>query len=205
MAAAATDLTIDLDDAGILDTSTISALICVHRSARERGCSVALAVSRPHLLEALRVTALDRIFPVVAPETEHVTVVPQSRGKQCGRARWSERLLVAVAFSLGIAGAARSPAAAQLAPRSPTEITQRIAAQTPSTRSQRFARQRFYKSFRYKAASWSRQRRVVAKVECHLGELFPRRTDGLAGREPGKPPESYGGDSNRAVIRGTPA
>jgi Transposase DDE domain group 1 len=34
--------------------------------------------------------------------------------------------------------------------------------------------QRFYKSFQYKAASWSRPRRVVAKVEWHLGELFPR-------------------------------
>ena len=29
-------------------------------------------------------------------------------------------------------------------------------------------------SFHYKAASWSRPRRVVAKVEWHLGELFPR-------------------------------
>ncbi len=34
--------------------------------------------------------------------------------------------------------------------------------------------QRFYRSFRYQAASWSRPRRVVAKVEWHLGELFPR-------------------------------
>ncbi len=34
--------------------------------------------------------------------------------------------------------------------------------------------QRFYKSFHYKAASWSHSRRVVAKVEWHLGELFPR-------------------------------
>jgi hypothetical protein len=34
--------------------------------------------------------------------------------------------------------------------------------------------QRFYKSFRYKAASWSHARRVVAKVEWHFGELFPR-------------------------------
>ena len=33
--------------------------------------------------------------------------------------------------------------------------------------------QRFYKSFRYQAASWSRPRRVVAKVEWHFGELFP--------------------------------
>ena len=34
--------------------------------------------------------------------------------------------------------------------------------------------QRFYKSFRYQAASWSRPRRVVAKVEWHFAELFPR-------------------------------
>jgi len=34
--------------------------------------------------------------------------------------------------------------------------------------------QRFYKSFRYQAASWSHPRRVVAKVEWHHGELFPR-------------------------------
>lgn len=33
---------------------------------------------------------------------------------------------------------------------------------------------RFYKSFRYQAASWAHPRRVVAKVEWHPGELFPR-------------------------------
>jgi hypothetical protein len=32
----------------------------------------------------------------------------------------------------------------------------------------------FYDSFTYRAASWSRPRRVVAKVEWHAGELFPR-------------------------------
>jgi hypothetical protein len=31
-----------------------------------------------------------------------------------------------------------------------------------------------YKSFLYQAASWKRARRVVAKVEFHCGELFPR-------------------------------
>ena len=31
-----------------------------------------------------------------------------------------------------------------------------------------------YKSFRYQAASWTTVRRVVAKVEWHCGELFPR-------------------------------
>ncbi|HKX05664.1 MAG TPA: IS1380 family transposase [Methylomirabilota bacterium] len=31
-----------------------------------------------------------------------------------------------------------------------------------------------YRSFHYQAASWARPRRVIAKVEHHLGELFPR-------------------------------
>src|SRR5262249_13580819 len=33
---------------------------------------------------------------------------------------------------------------------------------------------RFYASFRYRAQSWTRLRRVVAKVEWHPGELYPR-------------------------------
>ena len=31
-----------------------------------------------------------------------------------------------------------------------------------------------YKSFRYQAKSWATPRRIVAKVEHHVGELFPR-------------------------------
>ena len=31
-----------------------------------------------------------------------------------------------------------------------------------------------YRSFQYQATSWKRPRRVIAKVEHHLGELFPR-------------------------------
>jgi DDE family transposase len=33
---------------------------------------------------------------------------------------------------------------------------------------------RFYASFRYQAQSWNKSRRVVAKVEWHPGELYPR-------------------------------
>ena len=32
----------------------------------------------------------------------------------------------------------------------------------------------FYHSFQYKAGTWQKARRVVAKVEWHAGELFPR-------------------------------
>ena|SRR5438309_5079737 len=33
---------------------------------------------------------------------------------------------------------------------------------------------RWYRTFQYQAASWDRPRRMIAKVEYHLGELFPR-------------------------------
>jgi len=33
---------------------------------------------------------------------------------------------------------------------------------------------RFHASFHYQAQSWDRPRRVVAKVEWHPGELYPR-------------------------------
>lgn len=33
---------------------------------------------------------------------------------------------------------------------------------------------RYYANFRYQAARWSEARRVIAKVEWHSGELFPR-------------------------------
>ena len=33
---------------------------------------------------------------------------------------------------------------------------------------------RTYASFSYQAGSWDRKRRVVAKVEWHPGELYPR-------------------------------
>jgi hypothetical protein len=32
----------------------------------------------------------------------------------------------------------------------------------------------FYRSFRYRAGSWDHARRVVVKIACHAGELFPR-------------------------------
>jgi hypothetical protein len=48
-----------------------------------------------------------------------------------------------------------------------------------------------YRSFLYQAASWNRARRVVAKVEFHFGELFPRV--GFIVTNPSAP--------NRAVVR----
>ena len=33
---------------------------------------------------------------------------------------------------------------------------------------------RFLEDFEYQAASWDKERRVIAKIEWHPGELFPR-------------------------------
>ena len=33
---------------------------------------------------------------------------------------------------------------------------------------------RFFEDFEYQAASWDKERRVIAKIEWHPGELFPR-------------------------------
>ena len=43
----------------------------------------------------------------------------------------------------------------------------------PAGRPAKYVR-RFYASFSYQAGSWDRKRRVVAKVEWHPGELYPR-------------------------------
>jgi len=32
----------------------------------------------------------------------------------------------------------------------------------------------FYHDFSYRAATWSKPRRVITKVKSHMGELFPR-------------------------------
>ena len=50
-----------------------------------------------------------------------------------------------------------------------------------------------YKSFLYQAASWSTARRVMAKVEFHFGELFPRVVFIVASLEA----------DGRAVVRST--
>ena len=47
---------------------------------------------------------------------------------------------------------------------------------------------RTYASFRYQAASWTASRRVVAKVEWHPGELYPRA--GFIVTNLSRPPEN---------------
>jgi Transposase DDE domain group 1 len=51
--------------------------------------------------------------------------------------------------------------------------TDRLSAQTPVGRPSLDVR-RSYANFTYRAGSWTKPRRVVAKVEWHLGGLYPR-------------------------------
>jgi len=62
-----------------------------------------------------------------------------------------------------------------------------------------------YRSFHYQAASWNRHRRVTAKVEHPLGELFPRVgfiVTTLRGDEPGGRPLLQPTWDGRAVDQG---
>jgi anti-anti-sigma factor len=60
------NIEIDVDDVGVLDSSAISALLAILRKARERRTYVALRASRKSILDTLRVTGLDQVFTVVA-------------------------------------------------------------------------------------------------------------------------------------------
>jgi anti-anti-sigma factor len=55
-----------LDHLDRLDTQAVRGLITLLRRARDVGGELSLQVTRPDLLRSLRVTALDRLFPVVA-------------------------------------------------------------------------------------------------------------------------------------------
>jgi anti-anti-sigma regulatory factor len=58
---------VDIDGVGTLESETIAGLIVLLRAARERGVVLSLRVGRKNLLDTLRITALDRIFPIVTP------------------------------------------------------------------------------------------------------------------------------------------
>ena len=76
-------ITIDLDDAGVLDSPLIAALISILRDAREHGVSVSLRATGKQTLETLHVTALEKVFPIVSgaerPAAAKKPSVPKSR------------------------------------------------------------------------------------------------------------------------------
>lgn len=64
----ATRVILDLDTLDTLDTEGVRGLINLLRRSRTVGGELALHSSKPDVQRTLRVTALDRIFPMVEPE-----------------------------------------------------------------------------------------------------------------------------------------
>ncbi len=109
----AVEIRLDIDDLGVLDSPIISALISLLREVRERGASIALGASRKSLLDTLRITALDKVFTIVAAEQR------PAAGAAPGRLRSSGRIVAAfaaAAFALGSLFGARASAATELSP-----------------------------------------------------------------------------------------
>ncbi|MBV8530562.1 MAG: STAS domain-containing protein [Candidatus Eremiobacteraeota bacterium] len=59
---------LDLDALDTLDTEGVRGLIEILRQARSIGGELALRATRPDVLRTLSVTALDKIFPLAAPQ-----------------------------------------------------------------------------------------------------------------------------------------
>lgn len=67
VAGGSTTLFVDLDALTSVDSAVIGTLILILRAARECGAGVVLRAAHEPIVETLRVTALDKIFPIEAP------------------------------------------------------------------------------------------------------------------------------------------
>jgi anti-anti-sigma regulatory factor len=93
---------VDIDGVGTLESATIAGLIVLLRAARERGAVLSLRVGRKNLLETLRITALDRVFPIVTPLEAAGPLAPRSlRGV---RVRSVASLAVGIAVVAALCG-----------------------------------------------------------------------------------------------------
>lgn len=61
-----TDLIVDLQDVGFIDSSGLGVLVGGLRRARERGGALRLVCTRESILKTFRITGLDKVFPVFA-------------------------------------------------------------------------------------------------------------------------------------------
>jgi anti-anti-sigma factor len=131
---AAGELTLDLDGVPLLDTAAIANLITFLREARERGVTLRLAVTKPHLLETLRITGLDKVFTFATDSSPAEAAVERPRPRPSGR-----RLLAGMlAFCLLLPGllGSRAFAQADVAPElTAAEIIAKVAEQNPSMQS----------------------------------------------------------------------
>jgi hypothetical protein len=139
-------LTLDIDAVPELDAPAISNLILLLRDARNRGVRLRLAVSRPALLETLRVTGLEKVFTFetdagARPQAPAAPLSARPAPAAPLGARRGHRLLAgflglslcAMLAAASLAPDARALAQTELAPDvSAAEIVTKITEQNPS-------------------------------------------------------------------------
>ncbi|MBS3957321.1 MAG: STAS domain-containing protein [Clostridiales bacterium] len=65
-----TDIIVDFDGVGFIDSSGLGVLVGALRRAKENGGSVRLVCSRDNILKIFRITGLDKVFPIFAEPGE---------------------------------------------------------------------------------------------------------------------------------------
>lgn len=128
--AGATEVTIDVDDVGVLDSPLIAALISILREARERGATVSLLATRKSILETLHITALEKVFRVVSSGDQSALPPPARKAK-------SGRAAAAIAGALLVAGSVLCAPASGGQEPSPADVIANVVAQNAGMQSYR--------------------------------------------------------------------
>ncbi|MBV9103599.1 MAG: STAS domain-containing protein [Candidatus Eremiobacteraeota bacterium] len=123
--------TVDLDALPYLDSPVIAALIATLREVRELGGELVLGVTRPKLLDTLRVTALDKVFRIEAPPAEFI---PPETGAPPNQTIRRSRLVTATVVCLGLVVGLALRGAAQ-GTVAPDAIVAHVVAANPSLQS----------------------------------------------------------------------
>jgi anti-anti-sigma factor len=131
--AGAKRLHVDLEPVDRLESPAISTLITILRAARLEGADVALGASKPAVLDTLRVTGLDKLFPrEPAPEPSAPSGPAAPPPKKKGALRRAAAGALAVIAALAVQGARPVWAGSDLQPE---DLVARLAAQNPDMRS----------------------------------------------------------------------
>ena len=123
---------IDIDALTELDTPVLSLLISLLRDARNRGATIVLQADSVPIIEALRVTALDKIFAIEAPPLMNVRAVPSPPPAKPRRRGSRGRFAAAVVGCLIGVLASRAVASPELGP---SEIIANVIAQNADMQS----------------------------------------------------------------------
>ena len=128
-------LHIDLEALDRLDSPAVSVLITILRAAHLEGADVALGATRPAVLDTLRVTGLDKLFPnEAAPESgalQPISATPPHPARGASKRRTAAGLTAVIAvLSLQCAVPAQAGS-----PADPDELVSHLVAQNPDMRS----------------------------------------------------------------------